>query len=675
MTTAKNSKNSTNSKTTETQVETETIRHTTSNSLPHPLLPPPTIQRQLQLRPSTYTGKILRKITRLIRRFSSDTTHSSIYDHYYEEYYNPKLAFEMAILSNLSYLDFHKELPTIQRRPSSAGEVTGFSLLKGNDDYHNSDLLLSTIHKLSSMIKNSHPITFSLSSHSKSYSNRRINKENGEEEEKKRNNDSSNKNSNNPYYNFEYFFYNWYEPTGVKGVNFHDTDVLISTTTTTTSSSKTKMKSLDLDSDSDYYSTTTTKSPNTLIITFAGTSSYADAFTNIQTFEPANHSRFFEPLSSPSSSPSPRPSPSRPSPHPSDDDVDEDVRNKWKRKRKRRYNTNTNSNTNSSSSSPSLIQGSLHRGFLNAYSRVERGSVLLADSLFLESVTNNSKKLRNFLGIIGMDKRRSNRRRQRERERQRKHNHHKKQFHRFVTLSDDGKVDVVSEVAKTALAAHKELDYLQEEDNQGTTSTTTATTKGATDTDTKTDTDDNTDDSITQNKTDNNVATTTTSNNNKKKKRSTKKSIRSKRRKWLRTNLLHGKVARSLGGVSRGGHSVTHFIEPHYLWTPDQYQRHHDYYDQEHYYTTTTSTSNPTNNFTSTTTSNSSSSNTRSSVAAHSMSNYLIGISREACSCSSTRRSTTNDKCNPLIPDVPAKWLEYLDINSYYVEVLRSTVI
>ena len=75
------------------------------------------------------------------------------------------------------------------------------------------------------------------------------------------------------YYSFDYFFYDWYEPTGVKGLRFHDTDVLISTT-----SSQEKAGSF----------------PDTLVVAFAGTASVADAVTNVQTFEPANHSKFFE---------------------------------------------------------------------------------------------------------------------------------------------------------------------------------------------------------------------------------------------------------------------------------------------------------------------------------------------------------------------------------------------
>mmetsp|Transcript_13397 Transcript_13397/g.27717 ORF Transcript_13397/g.27717 Transcript_13397/m.27717 type:complete len:128 (-) Transcript_13397:271-654(-) len=44
---------------------------------------------------------------------------------------------------------------------------------------------------------------------------------------------------------------------------------------------------------------------------------------------------------------------------------------------------------------------------------------------------------------------------------------------------------------------------------------------------------------------------------------------------------------------------------------------------------------------------------TRSSVTAHSIRNYLMGISREA-----------GPDQHPLIPDVPSEWLEYLEIAS-----------
>ena len=89
----------------------------------------------------------------------------------------------------------------------------------------------------------------------------------------------------------EYFFYNWYEPTPLG--NYHDTDLLLATC----------------------------NNGKTLIVAFAGTASVPDTVTNLQTFEPVQHSGLFH------------------------------------RDQK-------------------ALKGSIHRGFLNAYSRVERGSVL-----------------------------------------------------------------------------------------------------------------------------------------------------------------------------------------------------------------------------------------------------------------------------------------------------------
>lgn len=95
-------------------------------------------------------------------------------------------------------------------------------------------------------------------------------------------------------YTFDYWLYDWFEPTSVPGVNYHDTDLLVSTS----------------------------RDNKVLALTFAGTQSAADHVTNVQTFEPAAHSGLF--------------------------DGGKNI----------------------------TIEGSLHRGFLNAYSRVERGSVL-----------------------------------------------------------------------------------------------------------------------------------------------------------------------------------------------------------------------------------------------------------------------------------------------------------
>lgn len=98
-----------------------------------------------------------------------------------------------------------------------------------------------------------------------------------------------------------YWLYDWFEPTKLGLVNFHDTDVLVAK------------------SDG--------RNP-TLALSFAGTQSAADHVTNVQTFEPASHSGLFR--------------------------VDGT-----------KYRNET-----------LLIEGSIHRGFLNAYSRVEKGWVL-----------------------------------------------------------------------------------------------------------------------------------------------------------------------------------------------------------------------------------------------------------------------------------------------------------
>lgn len=85
----------------------------------------------------------------------------------------------------------------------------------------------------------------------------------------------------------QFRFYNWFEPT-FAGTRYHDTDLIVAT-----------------------------HNKNELSIAFAGTESPSDHFTNIQTFEPANHSALL-----------------------------------------------------------GMKSGSLHRGFLNAYSRVSQGSIL-----------------------------------------------------------------------------------------------------------------------------------------------------------------------------------------------------------------------------------------------------------------------------------------------------------
>ena len=113
---------------------------------------------------------------------------------------------------------------------------------------------------------------------------------------------------------------------------------------------------------------------------------------------------------------------------------------------------------------------------------------------------------------------------------------------------------------------------------------------------------------------------------------------------------IHGKTARKLGGIR--GSSVVHLVDPHYLLTPDQY----DLYDEQaintiHGHKEPMAASSRSdakrrkheqplaNNGTDSTSPASPAppqnndkqpSSTRSTVAAHSTSNYLKGISRES---------------------------------------------
>ena len=87
-------------------------------------------------------------------------------------------------------------------------------------------------------------------------------------------------------FDFQWYLHDWHEPTPLAG-KWHDTDLLVATS-----------------------------GDDTLVLSFAGTASAADAVTNVQTFEKVGHSGLFN-----------------------------------------------------------ISAGSIHRGFLNAYSRVERGKV------------------------------------------------------------------------------------------------------------------------------------------------------------------------------------------------------------------------------------------------------------------------------------------------------------
>lgn len=101
--------------------------------------------------------------------------------------------------------------------------------------------------------------------------------------------------------------------------------------------------------DTDLLLATTNQGRGTLIIAFAGTETVADTITNVQTFEPVTHAGFF----------------------------------------------GGNTADTSQNSTTTLLQGSIHRGFLNALTRVERGWILR-----LERENTNNKLPSRVLRVI-----------------------------------------------------------------------------------------------------------------------------------------------------------------------------------------------------------------------------------------------------------------------------------
>ena len=373
-------------------------------------------------------------------------------------------------------------------------------------------------------------------------------------------------------YTFQYWLYNWFEPTSVPGVSYHDTDLLVSTS----------------------------RNNKVLVLAFAGTQSAADHVTNVQTFEPASHSGFFHGGGNVTMEGSlhrgflnayvrvERGSVLRLCRNCSAWEESEPINslhkrygrctrdNNTERRRPQGLETDTKSGSTKTDASDKvkstdqidhaqvwnglesenskvtskkkggchsrdeklttmlreLVTKSLQSGYTVHVSGHSQGGSLatllaldivinfpdvpissfhlwtfgapqVADDLFLQSAIAAAPRLLQFL-----------------------HEHGKRRFHRFVTLSDDCKVDFVSTVTKRALPAHRRN--------------------------------------------------------------------------------LRGKAARALGGV-RG--SVIHLAKPHYLFTPYQYTAN----GQDHANGTV---SNKTT--------------TRSALAAHATINYLQGISRES---------------------------------------------
>ena len=207
----------------------------------------------------------------------------------------PRLAYKMALLANLAYWQFHQWKDEVTKLPISGG----FRIKHSRQQKGLRRALKALRTKISSYISHNNPILLYPKSKIRQEAHQLntsvplngINDNNGRDASTQ---EESLLVEDKEVFTFEYSLYNWHERT-IPGVSFHDTDILIA------SSNQGK-----------------------LVISFAGTSSTADAFTNLQTFEFANHSSLFH------------------------------------------------------GGRPGLsnVEGSIHRGFLNAYSRVHQGGVV-----------------------------------------------------------------------------------------------------------------------------------------------------------------------------------------------------------------------------------------------------------------------------------------------------------
>jgi hypothetical protein len=222
----------------------------------------------------------------------------------------PELAYRMMVMATMSYWEFHKRaLPsnttgfTLRPPLQTTGRASGTS---GRKRRFMRKHIRRTKRSLSALLQKG--ILFP-PLHMDSFRRSQSNASSKEDENNHHRDDKDR-------LTFVYWLFDWYE-TGVAKARFHDTDVLIA------------------------YG----PYDDSLVISFGGTSSAADALTNIQTFEPANHSSFYHGEGG----------------HRGATGI---------RSRVKAYFTGGTFDNST------LIQGSLHRGSLNAYARVDRGSVL-----------------------------------------------------------------------------------------------------------------------------------------------------------------------------------------------------------------------------------------------------------------------------------------------------------
>ena len=174
-----------------------------------------------------------------------------------------RTAYSMAVLATLAYGEFHKQSPLLLT-------VFQFSLLQPNRRGRRIKLYLCRIGSWFTLVRDwiRELLPLNLAWHDLRLPrvDTTTEKSHGTPTAASYQDDPSKRHTDDrESYTLQYWLYNWFEPTGVAGLRYHDTDLLVST------SRKNKV----------------------LVLAFAGTQSAADHITNVQTFEPAAHSGFF----------------------------------------------------------------------------------------------------------------------------------------------------------------------------------------------------------------------------------------------------------------------------------------------------------------------------------------------------------------------------------------------
>ncbi|KAI2506641.1 hypothetical protein MHU86_7742 [Fragilaria crotonensis] len=174
-----------------------------------------------------------------------------------------RTAYCMAVMATMAYGEFHKQSPLLHT-------IAGFSLLRPHRSKIGIQLYLCRIGRWINLVRNwirdERSRILSWRGFRLPVFRNAADKRHGERTVPScRDIPSKLSTDDREAYTFHYWLYNWFEPTSVPGVNYHDTDLLVSTS----------------------------RNNKILVLAFAGTQSAADHVTNVQTFEPAAHSGFF----------------------------------------------------------------------------------------------------------------------------------------------------------------------------------------------------------------------------------------------------------------------------------------------------------------------------------------------------------------------------------------------